>query len=46
MVAILRSTGRIRGSKIDRLERAYRQEREKMTTSTGRQKSSFNPEAP
>jgi hypothetical protein len=36
MIAILRSTGRIRGSKIDRLERAYREEREKMTTSTGR----------
>jgi hypothetical protein len=31
MLAFLRSTGRIRGSKIDRLERAYRIERDRLS---------------
>ncbi|UXT53239.1 hypothetical protein FY136_28680 (plasmid) [Agrobacterium tumefaciens] len=31
MLAFLRSTGRIRGEKIDRMEQAYRQERERLT---------------
>jgi hypothetical protein len=38
MLAFLRSTGRIRESKIDRLERAYRIERDRLSCRASRRK--------